>query len=439
MRKREANRLLFLVTVVLFLASCATVQKVDVNFHPPEITYSEADDAPFREAWSLLRQGNPQKAVKRFEQSAVSPEKRDTGIGFARLAQGKYAEAYRLFEGALAAATGNLEAETGIALMHEMMGDREKAFIAYSRIVARYPENRSIKTRYELIKSAATDEYLKQADTYKTGASKEKYIRALEQASFYSPEILSIRTQIADYYFQEQNFPKCLPYYETILDKQPGSEEVLQRLAEIYEKTGKFDSALLMVDRLLEIHPQDVPLESRRESIKEKFLQLDLPAKFKNIYFKKEINREELAALIGYYFGKLLPLEGTPEIITDIDTSFARNDIMKLCTIGILKSRPDHTFDRYGQPDRAAFSVVLETLIAYLEKKGLRFNFPPLETTVADPADISPIHQNFAVIKFLVQSQIMKLDDQNNFKPTAPLSPAAAVTALQKVLNGRID
>ena len=439
MRKREANRFLFLPAVVLFLASCVTVQKIDVNFHPPEITYSDADDSSFREAWNLLRQGDPKKALKKFEQSAVSPEKRDAGIGFARLAQGKYAEANRLFEGVLAIVPGNLEAETGIALMHEMMGEREKAFIVYSRIVARYPENRSIKARYDLIKSTATAEYMKQADAYKSEASREKYIRALEQASFFSPEILSIRTQVADFYFQEQNYPKCLPYYETILEKQPGSEEVLLRLAEIYEKTGKFDSALLIVNRLLEIHPQDAQLENRRESIKQKFLQLDLPAKFKNIYFKKEINREELAALIGYYFGKFLPLEGTPEIITDIDTSFARNDIMKLCTIGIMKSRPDHTFDRYGQPDRAAFSVVLETLIAYLEKKGLQFNFPPLETAAADPADISPIHQNSAVIKFLIRSQIMKPDDQGNFNPTGLLSPSAAVTALQKILNGRIE
>ena len=439
MRKREANRFLFLLTLVLFLASCATVQKVDVNFHPPEIAYSDADDSSFREAWSLLRQGDPKKAVKRFEQSAVSPEKRDAGIGFARLAQGEFAEANRLFERVLAAAPENLEAETGIALMHEMMGERGKAFIVYSRIVARYPENRSIKARYDLIKSTETGEFMKQAEGYRDGASREKYIQALEQASFFSPEILTIRTQIADFYFQEQNYPKCLPYYETILDKQPGSEDVLLRLAEIYEKTVKFDSALLMVNRLLEIRPQDAQLESRRESIKQKFLQLDLPAKFKNIYFKKEINREELAALIGHYFGMFLPLEGTPEIITDIDTSFARNDIMKLCTIGIMKSRPDHTFDRYGQPDRAAFSVVLETLITYLEKKGLQFNFPPLETAAADPADISPIHQNFAVIKFLVYSQIMKLDDQNDFKPTAPLSPAAAVTALKKILNGKID
>lgn len=439
MRKREANRFLFFPIVVLFLASCATVQKVEVNFHVPDITYSNIDDPPYREGWDLLRQGDPKKAVKRFEQSAVASEKRDTGIGFAYLALKDYAKANRLFEGVLATAPGNLEAETGIAVMHELMGEREKAFVAYSRIVARYPENASIKARYDLIKSKATDDYLKQADAYKSGASREKYIQALEQASFFSPEILSIRTQIADFYFQEQNYPKCLPYYETVLDQQPDNREVISRLAEIYEKIGKFDSAMLMVDRLLELQPQNPELQSRKEVIRQKFLQLDLPAKFKSIYFKKEINREELAALIGYYFGKFLPMEGRPEIITDIDASFARNDIMKLCTIGIMKSRPDHTFDRYGQPDRAAFSVVLETLIAYLEKKGLRFNFPLLETTTAGPADISPIHQNFAVMKFLVQSQIMKLDDQNRFNPTAPLSPATAIRALQKILYGKID
>lgn len=427
-----------LLAAVLFFASCATMQKVDVNFHPPEIADSDMDDSSFREAWTLLKQGDPKKAVKRFEQSAVSIEKRDVGIGFARLAQGKYAEANRLFEGVLASAPGNLESETGLALMHEMKKERGKAFMAYSRLMARHPANSWIKGRYEFIKSTATGEFMTQADGYRDGASREKYIQALEQASFFSPEIVPIKVQIADFYFQEQNFPKCLPYYETILDKQPGTEEVILRLAEIYEKTGKFDSALLMVNRLLEIHPQDAQLESRRESIKQKFQQLDLPPKFKNIFFKQEINREELASLIGHYFGKFLQMEGMPEIITDIDSSFARDDIMKLCTIGILKSRPDHTFDRYGQPDRAAFSVILDSLLAYLEKKGLRFQFSPLET-VHEPADISPLHRDHKVIQFLIQSQLMKLDDSGNFNPTAPLSPAAAINALQKILYGKID
>ncbi len=161
---------------------------------------------------------------------------------------------------------------------------------------------------------------------------------------------------------------------------------------------------------------------------------MNLPEKFKKIFFKTEINREELAALIGYYFEPYIQMDRAPEIITDIDGSFAREYIIKTCTSGIMDARPDHTFDRFSTPDRATFAVILNSLIRYLEKKGHRLRFTPLAAPAA-AADISPLHKNYDVITFLVNSQILPLDAVNNFNPTQPVSPAAVIYALKKILN----
>jgi hypothetical protein len=175
-------------------------------------------------------------------------------------------------------------------------------------------------------------------------------------------------------------------------------------------------------------------LESEKKRIREQFQEMNLPEKFKKIFFKTEINREEMAALIGYYFDRYIQLEKAPEIITDIDGSFARDYIIKTCTSGIMGARPDHTFDRFSIPDRAMFAVILKALINYLEKKGHSLHFTPLADAV-ESVDLSPLHKNYDIIKFMVNAQILPLDSERIFNPTRSVSPNDVIYALKKILN----
>ena len=99
---------------------------------------------------------------------------------------------------------------------------------------------------------------------------------------------------------------------------------MLLKLAALYEKKENFDLAMVTLDRLLALKPGDPFLEGEKKRIRDRFQELNLPEKFKKIFFKTEINREELAALIGYYFDRYIEMDQAPEIITDIDGSFAR-------------------------------------------------------------------------------------------------------------------
>jgi hypothetical protein len=229
-----------------------------------------------------------------------------------------------------------------------------------------------------------------------------------------------------------------MPYYEAVLEKEPHNEAVLLKLAAIYEKKEKFDLAIVTLDRLLALKPGDPFLEGEKKRIRDRFQEMALPEKFKRIFFKSEINREELAALIGFYFDRYIEMDGPPEIITDIDGSFAREQIMKTATAGIMRSLPDHTFARFVTPDRARFAVTLQALIDYLRQKGHTLRFTPL-AAAAVAADLSPLHKDHAVIAALLNSQVMALDPQGNFNPTQPVSPGDVITALKKILNAIED
>ena len=70
----------------------------------------------------------------------------------------------------------------------------------------------------------------------------------------------------------------------------------------------------------------------------------------------------------------------------------------------------------------------------YLENYGLDIRFTPYENIV-EPPDISPLHKNYKIIKFLINSQIMRLDAENKFNSTLNISPAEAFTSIKKILN----
>jgi tetratricopeptide (TPR) repeat protein len=316
----------------------------------------------------------------------------------------------------------------------EFEGRTSEAFQAYGNLLAKAPQDAWIKLKYESIRSTATQEFLLQAENAKAG-DKDKYIRALEQAAWFSPDMTAITLQIADHYYGEGDGQRSLPYYEAVSEKDPHNEAVLLKLASLYEKKEKFEMALVTLDRLLALKPGDPFLESEKKRVRDSIQEMKLPEKFKRIFFKTEINREELAALIGHYFEKSIRTDRAPEIITDIDGSFAREQIIRVCTGGIMSARPDHTFDRFSTPDRATFAVILHALIRHLEKNGRALNVVP-QGNAALPADLSPLHKHYGIIQYLVNAQILPLDAENNFNPTRPVSPADVIYALKKIMSG---
>jgi Tfp pilus assembly protein PilF len=424
---------ILLCALIPLTIACGGVKPVNIDFHLPVLQSNDFSDAYFRRGWEQLQKGDTNAAYKFFQLSEVRLDKKQTAFGYVFLARKKFSAASAQFTQALEMNPDNLEAGMGVAMIHEFEGLTAEAFQAYGNLLLKAPEDAWIKLKYESIRSSATQGFLLEAEKVKD-TDKAKYIRSLEQAAFFSPEMAAISLQIADYYYGENEWQRSLPYYEAVLEKDPHNEAVLLKLAVIFEKNEKFDLALVTFDRLLALKPGDPFLESEKKRVRDHFQEMNLPEKFKKIFFKTEINREEMAALIGYYIERYIQLDQAPEIITDIDGSFAKEYIIKACTSGIMGARPDHTFDRFSIPDRATFAVILKALISYLEKKGHLLHFTPLATAV-ESVDLSPLHKNYEIIKFLVNAQILPLDSEQIFNPTRPVSPTDVIYALKKILN----
>ena len=419
--------------LILFTVACGGVKPVSVDFHLPAVAGGTFLDSYYRQGWQQLQQGDSEAAYRSFQLSEAPLDKKQAAFGYVFLARKKYSAASDQFARALETNPGNIEAGMGQAMILEFEGRTAEAYRAYGDLMLKAPDDAWIKLKYESIRTSATQGHLLEAEKAR-GVDKAKYIRELEQAAFFSPDLPAITLQIADHYYGENEWQRSLPFYEAVLDREPHNQDVLLKLAAIYEKKEKFDLAMVTLDRLLALKPGDPFLEGEKKRVRDHFQELTLPEKFKKIFFKTEIDREELAALIGFYFDRYIQMDRAPEIITDIDGSFAKEQIIKTSTAGIMHARPDHTFDRFTTPDRATFAVTLNALIDYLKGKGHDLRFTPLSPP-ASAVDLSPLHKDYEVINFLVNSQVLPLDAESYFNPTRPVSPADVILALKRILN----
>jgi tetratricopeptide (TPR) repeat protein len=437
-KKTTKNSLIMLFAVLTAIASvkCGGGGGIAPNIYFPDLDPAQYNDPNYVEGWNNLKNGKTREASKYFEKSILDEEKLLVGYGYTYLAQNKLGMAKTNFERCLSINPENMQAQFGLANIYELLKENDRAFSVYSKLRAAYQGNTWVKARYDSLKNTETQNSMKLAEKYRAEKNMPAYIKALETASDYSPENVKIKVEIADFYVLQQQYQKASHYYEDALEKLPDNEEISIKLAGLYEKTDRFDSAILIYKKIQEMKPTDKTIPLKIEQLKTRFNALKLPEKFKNIFFKENINREEIAALLGHYFDKYLESR-QPLIITDIGNSFAREYIIKICSLGIMQLRPDHSFDRFPTLNRAAFAVTFDALLKYLEKSGkgkYSIRFTPLEKTI-EPSDISPLHKDYDVIKFLLNSEIMKLDPENNFNPTRDISPSETLVAIQKILN----
>ncbi len=427
------TRAILPAALVLLFVACGGVKPVALDIHLPVVESGDFLDSAYRQGWELLRQGDADGAYRSFQNSMAPLDRKQSAFGYVFLSRRRFSAAAEQFERALQTNPDNREAAMGRATLLELEGRTREAFLAFGDLLRRLPEDAWVRLKYESIRSGATQDRLLQAEQAK-GRDEGTYVRALEEASFFSPDVAAIHLQLADHYFAKGDLQRSQARYEAVLEKDPHNETVLLRLAGIYEKREKFDLALVTLDRLLALKPGDPFLEGEKQRLRDRFQEISLPEKFKRIFFKSEINREELAALIGFYFDPYLEMDRAPEILTDIDGSFAREQIIKTVTAGVMSARPDHTFHRFDAPNRARLAVTLQALIDYLEARGRRLRFAP-----ADPAplaaDLSPLHREYGIIQSLLRLQVLELDGQGNFNPTGLVSPAEAVQALKRIFN----
>lgn len=426
---------LTLLLILFVLASCSAGKKVYQVIEIPEMSATEpCEDSNYANGMAYLRSGNPEDAIKLFTESNCSEDVKNVGIGYAYLTMKNDMLAEQSFRKALEVNPDNVDASVGLARLYEDKGDKKQAWYTYSSILTKEPENSEVKERYMQLGVKGKEEKVKEAEEFLAKEDHENYIAALEEAAVYAPDDADILGRIANYYFEINEFESALKYYEKLRDIDGETELLVEKLAVCYENTDKIDAAIILYSRQLQKNPGSIELQNKINELKARFVDTELPNQFKDIFFKEELNREDLAILIGHYFNQYLDIESRPVIITDINRTFSREYIIRVCTHGIMQIRPDHSFGGNVKVNKIEFASAMKKLMEFLLNRGdVRFSLNPVDKPA--PADIDEAHRYFQTINFVTGYGIMELDAENRFNASEIMNPVKSLEVIRRILN----
>lgn len=434
MNKRWLNPLYAILAIIL-LSGCAQAPRPQFSPLPlPELSEQDktSTDSHHQLGWNLLLSGEPDKALKELKLSRSPDRAVFTGFGYVYLVKKNYLLSEKNFRKALAAAPDDMMAQSGLGLLYEMMGKSEEAFSMYRAIKKLYPNNPWAESRYDHLRAVLTEMQIKKAESAKNSGDSERYLRELERAQYYSPEMSEIALKIAARY-QEMGMPeKAIYAYRQLIKSDPHNQVYLQNLAQIYVSMKAFDNALILYRQLLDLNPNDEQIKEKCEQVKKAFDESAWPHELKSIFYKEQLNREDTAALIGLYFPSILSDPQKPLIISDISGSFAFADIIKVCASGIMTVRPDHRFDRFGLINRGLVALILDRLIKVITESGRTLDFQPIRD-FTPPHDILPTHRDYQTITSLLSINLLELDESNQFRPLDTVHPDELINALKKI------
>jgi len=141
---------------------------------------------------------------------------------------------------------------------------------------------------------------------------------------------------------------------------------------------------------------------------------------FHQIRDSQATTREQWSAIIVRYFPQLTELRQTPQIVTDIQNSWARPEIQTVVGIGLIAPLPNHTFEPAARITRGELAEVLARLIRLL---GLS---PSSPAPIATP-DLAPTNAQYPQVQLVLSLGVMTLEDSGGFNVSGEVPGREAV------------
>ena len=438
MRQRIFTILVVLISLLCW--SCATYQPPPPSLYTGDLPQSIVTDLSLDErilvedAWKSIKVGNTNNAQKIIERLGSGSSFYYVGMGYVAYLLDDFQTAEKYFKASLSYYPDVELAHFGLAQIYEDFNKVDNAFSEYREILKKDPDDPWAKPRYEKIKDEKTEEALTEAKTFISAgnreSSKESYLRAL----YYSPGSAEAHLALGEIYRDEGNFQNALLHLKAASDAKPQDIDVRKVYADTLFQAGDLKNSLGIYEDLLERDPGDQEIRDRLETIKNRLGIFELPSQYNDIQFTESVTKEDTAALLSVKFKDILEEQrGKPPIIIDISTSWASRFILHIASLGILDVYPNHTFQPKKVITRAEMAEILFRLIEHLKRQGYSFiqQIPPSRIQISD---VSPSNYYYRPIILLISYDIMTLSQDRSFYPDQAVSGREAIRLLDLIL-----
>src|SRR4029434_1229638 len=149
---------------------------------------------------------------------------------------------------------------------------------------------------------------------------------------------------------------------------------------------------------------------------------------FHQIRSAETITREQLAVLIVRYFAQISELLTRPQIITDIQESSARSEILTVVGLRLIEPFPNHSFG----PAIPVACADLATALARLSRLlGLSGDQAPPPTA----PDVAPTNAGYRHLQLVLGYGLMNVQDSGSFNVSGYVSGKEAVYSADQLLH----
>lgn len=416
-----------------FFWSCTPPQLISPSLYvenlPPSIIAEMSLEQRIltEEAWSDLKDGEGERAKKKFMKLGTDSPLYYAGLGYALYLLDDANSAEDFFKASLQFYPDLVLIHVGLAQIYEESGREELAFSEYRNILKVEPDHAWARPRYESVKTAKTNEFLKTGRQLHSSGQIEESKSAFLKALFYSPTSSDAHVSLARIYKDENSLQNALLHIKAANTSNPGNTEILIEYGEILFDLLDFTNSLQIYEKVLEKEPENKQILERIETLENKLGLFELPSQYEEIPSRQTASREEIAALMAIKFKDALDEPSDkPPIIVDIATSWAARHIVQLTSLGLLDVYPNHEFLPKEPVSRAQLAETLMRLIHYLEQRGKKFiqQIPPEKIQIED---VTPSNYYFRPILAILSYDIMALSVDKKFRPNDSVSGAEAV------------
>jgi len=219
--------------------------------------------------------------------------------------------------------------------------------------------------------------------------------------------------------------------YRQALKLAPNEPSLQARLVDLLLKQNRKEEAeeLRKLAGVVDAHP--VPATAADEPRNDDLADLgrwggDIEA-FHLIRGTDAVTREQFATLIVRYFPQVTEFRRTPKIVTDIQNSPARSEIMTVVSVGLMDPFPNHDFEPALPISRGDLAIALARLSRSLGLSGK-------ESSIAPP-DVAASNAIYPEIQMVLSYSIMTLENSGSFNVAGHVAGREAVQSAEQLLD----
>jgi tetratricopeptide (TPR) repeat protein len=388
--------------------------------------------------WAFLQAGDLRNAEHEFAtalktQPAFYPA--ETSLGYLELARQDAKAALPHFDRAidLNGKHDDVAAFLGRAQALQALNRDGEAVAAFESALAADPSQTELARRIEVLKFRGVEQGVARARDAARSGRLDEAAQAYTAAIASSPDSAFLYRELAAVERQRGDNAAALEHFRKAAALDPGDAKTLGQIGELLEASGELEAAAQAYADAIAIEPA-ADFEKRLEDVRARMALTRLPAEYRAIEQAPQINRADLAALIGVRLGQLLQAARRADaaLITDVRNNWAATWIMAVARAGVMEPFANHAF----QPRSVVRRVDLAQAIAHLVPAIAARNPAKVkgwETARLKFSDLAAGHLAYPAASIAVAAGVMSTGPGNSFQPSRPVTGAEAVEVIAKV------